>query len=78
MVDSGTCEGWCRWTSNGCRVRLTSFPFLTDRVVNLIEKYGLVPQALFPESWHSSNSGRLNSLLTSKVSPLLGLSASES
>ena len=38
-----------------------------DMVVNLIEKYGLVPQALFPETWNSSNSGKLNSLLTSKV-----------
>ena len=70
MVDSGTCEDRRYCSPINRRVPLTSFPFLTDRVVNLIEKYGLVPQALFPESWHSSNSGRLNSLLTSKVSPL--------
>lgn len=38
-----------------------------DQVVNIIEKYGLVPKSLFPETWHSSNSGKLNSLLTSKL-----------
>lgn len=35
--------------------------------VNLLEKYGLVPQALYPESWHSSNSGKLDKLITSKL-----------
>ncbi|CAD6587372.1 MAG: hypothetical protein CYPHOPRED_003901 [Cyphobasidiales sp. Tagirdzhanova-0007] len=38
-----------------------------DMAVNLVEKYGVCPQSLFPESYSSSNSGRLNSLLTSKL-----------
>ena len=39
----------------------------SSKVVNLVEKYGVCPQSLYPESYNSSNSGRLNSLLTSKV-----------
>lgn len=35
--------------------------------VNLLDKYGLVPQSLYPETWHSSNSGKLDKLLTSKL-----------
>lgn len=35
--------------------------------MNLVEKFGLVPQAVFVESHNSSNSSRLNSLLTSKL-----------
>jgi bleomycin hydrolase len=31
----------------------------------LIEKYGFVPKSIYPESYHSSNSAKLNSLLTS-------------
>lgn len=38
-----------------------------DMAVNLIEKYGFVPQRQYPESFNSSNSGRLNSLLNSKL-----------
>lgn len=38
-----------------------------DMSVNLIEKYGLVPQAIYPESTHSSLSGPLNSLLKTKL-----------
>lgn len=38
-----------------------------DMAANLLQKYGLVPKTLFPESWHSSNSKKLNSLLTSKL-----------
>jgi bleomycin hydrolase len=38
-----------------------------DMVVNLLETYGCVPQAVFPESLHSSLSGPINSLLTTKL-----------
>jgi bleomycin hydrolase len=38
-----------------------------DMFVNLIEKYGLVPQAVMPESNHSSKSGMMNYLLTHKL-----------
>ncbi|KIL65853.1 hypothetical protein M378DRAFT_1032926 [Amanita muscaria Koide BX008] len=38
-----------------------------DMVVNLVENYGLVPQALYPESTHSSLSGPLNALLKTKL-----------
>lgn len=35
--------------------------------VNLVEKYGVIPQSLFPESYSSSMSSKLNTLLTSKL-----------
>lgn len=35
--------------------------------VNLVEKYGLVPQSLYPESYNSTNSHRLGGLLTTKI-----------
>ncbi|EFP88672.1 bleomycin hydrolase [Puccinia graminis f. sp. tritici CRL 75-36-700-3] len=38
-----------------------------DMVVGLIEKYGVVPKAIYDESFHSSNSGGLKTLLTSKL-----------
>ena len=38
-----------------------------DMFVNLIEKYGLVPQSVMPESNHSSKSGMMNYLLTHKL-----------
>jgi len=38
-----------------------------DMAVNLVQKYGLVPQPLYPESFNSSNSGKVNSLITSKL-----------
>ncbi|KAL0956030.1 hypothetical protein HGRIS_002203 [Hohenbuehelia grisea] len=38
-----------------------------DMVVNLLETYGLVPQAAYPESTHSSLSGPLNTLLKTKL-----------
>ncbi|KAF9244911.1 peptidase C1B bleomycin hydrolase [Melanogaster broomeanus] len=38
-----------------------------DMVVNLLETYGLVPQPLFPESYHSSASSPLNSLLKTQL-----------
>lgn len=36
-------------------------------VVGLIEKYGVVPKAVYDESYHSSNSGGLKTFLTSKL-----------
>lgn len=38
-----------------------------DMIVNLVEKYGLVPQSYYQESHHSSNSRRLNWLLTCRA-----------
>jgi len=35
--------------------------------VNLLETYGVVPQSVFPESYSSSSSGRLNQLVTAKL-----------
>ncbi|KAN0090884.1 Peptidase C1B, bleomycin hydrolase [Tylopilus felleus] len=38
-----------------------------DMVVNLLETYGLVPQPVYPESFHSSASGPINTLLKTKL-----------
>lgn len=38
-----------------------------DMAVNIVEKYGIVPQAVFPESYSSSKSAPLNSIVTSKL-----------
>ncbi|KAH8662007.1 peptidase C1-like family protein [Xylariales sp. PMI_506] len=38
-----------------------------DMVYNLIEKYGLVPQVLYPDSWNAMNSGTLNSIVVTKL-----------
>ncbi|KAK7687096.1 hypothetical protein QCA50_009597 [Cerrena zonata] len=38
-----------------------------DMVVNLLETYGVVPQALFPESFHSSLSSPINKILKLKL-----------
>lgn len=38
-----------------------------DMVVNLLDRYGVVPQPIYPESFSSSNSGRMDSLLTTKL-----------
>lgn len=38
-----------------------------DMVVNLVEKYGLVPQVLYPDSWNAQSSGAINSLITTKL-----------
>ena len=35
--------------------------------VNLAERYGFVPKAVFPETHHSSNTSRLDELLTHKL-----------
>jgi len=38
-----------------------------DMFVNLIEKYGVVPQSVMPETNHSSRSGMMNYFLTHKL-----------
>ncbi|KAI5453687.1 bleomycin hydrolase [Naganishia albida] len=38
-----------------------------DMAVNILEKYGCLPQTLYPESFSSSSSAALDSLLTSKL-----------
>lgn len=38
-----------------------------DMVVNLVEKYGLVPQALYPDSFNSKATSRINWLITAKL-----------
>ncbi|WVQ96907.1 hypothetical protein IAU59_004015 [Kwoniella sp. CBS 9459] len=38
-----------------------------DMAVNIIEKYGVIPKILYPEAFSSTASGRLDSLLTSKL-----------
>lgn len=38
-----------------------------DMLVNLVERYGVVPKALYPESFSSSSSGKLNNLVISKL-----------
>ncbi|KAG5921211.1 hypothetical protein E4U42_005934 [Claviceps africana] len=38
-----------------------------DMVYNLVDKYGLVPQALYPDSWNAKNSSVLNAVLRTKL-----------
>ncbi|KAL8734351.1 MAG: hypothetical protein Q9166_001549 [cf. Caloplaca sp. 2 TL-2023] len=38
-----------------------------DMVANLVEKYGLVPQTLYPDSFNASSSGVMSSLITTKL-----------
>lgn len=38
-----------------------------DMVYNLVEKYGLVPQTLYPDSWNAMNSSVLNSVIKTKL-----------
>jgi len=38
-----------------------------DMWVNLINKYGLVPKSVMPETYHSSKSGRMNRMITRKL-----------
>ncbi|VVU95787.1 Peptidase C1-like family [seawater metagenome] len=38
-----------------------------DMVANLINKYGIVPKSVYPESRHSSYSREMNSILTRKI-----------
>lgn len=38
-----------------------------DMVANLVEKYGLVPQKLFPDSYNAMNSSAMGSIITKKL-----------
>ncbi|KAI9808348.1 MAG: hypothetical protein M1827_007497 [Pycnora praestabilis] len=38
-----------------------------DMVANLVEKYGLVPQTLYPDSYNAMNSRAMDSLMTTKL-----------
>ncbi|KAL8731143.1 MAG: hypothetical protein Q9181_004402, partial [Wetmoreana brouardii] len=38
-----------------------------DMAANLVEKYGLVPQSLYPDSFNASNSRVMSSLITTKL-----------
>ncbi|SPO06308.1 probable LAP3 - member of the GAL regulon [Cephalotrichum gorgonifer] len=38
-----------------------------DMVYNLVQKYGLVPQSLYPDSWNAKNTRVLNSVLHTKL-----------
>lgn len=38
-----------------------------DMVANVVEKYGLVPQALYPDSFNAMNSSAMDRLITSKL-----------
>ncbi|KAI1843657.1 hypothetical protein JX266_010103 [Neoarthrinium moseri] len=38
-----------------------------DMVYNLVEKYGLVPQALYPDSWNAMNSSKINYIVVAKL-----------
>ncbi|KAI9368650.1 cysteine protease [Aspergillus egyptiacus] len=38
-----------------------------DMVVNLVQKYGLVPHTLYPDAYHAQNSAKMDWLLTAKL-----------
>ncbi|CAG8474684.1 5329_t:CDS:2 [Dentiscutata erythropus] len=38
-----------------------------DMVINLLEKYGVAPKYVYPETYNSSNSGKLNWIVTTKL-----------
>lgn len=38
-----------------------------DMVYNLVEKYGLVPQAVYPDSWNAQNSSLLNTIVKNQL-----------
>lgn len=38
-----------------------------DMVFNLVTKYGLIPQVLYPDSYNAQNSGAIDSLITTKL-----------
>lgn len=44
--------------------RFTLSALVYSVAAGLIEKYGFIPKSLYPESYSSSNSSRLNTLLT--------------
>jgi bleomycin hydrolase len=38
-----------------------------DMVANIVQKYGLVPQSLYPDSYNAMNSGAMDRLITTKL-----------
>ncbi|KXT16453.1 hypothetical protein AC579_1774 [Pseudocercospora musae] len=38
-----------------------------DMIVNLVSKYGIVPQTLYPDSWNARNSSVMDRILTTKL-----------
>lgn len=38
-----------------------------DMIVNLVQKYGLVPQSLYPDTWNAMNSSTMDKLITTKL-----------
>ncbi|KXT05629.1 hypothetical protein AC578_5653 [Pseudocercospora eumusae] len=38
-----------------------------DMIVNLVSKYGVVPQTLYPDSWNAQNSAVMDRILTTKL-----------
>jgi len=38
-----------------------------DMIVNLVSKYGIVPQTLYPDSWNAQNSSTMDRILTTKL-----------
>lgn len=38
-----------------------------DMMVNLVEKYGLIPQSLFPDAYNAANSSRLDYIVVNKL-----------
>ena len=38
-----------------------------DMIVNLVSKYGIVPQVLYPDSWNAKSSGVMDNILTTKL-----------
>ena len=38
-----------------------------DMIVNLVAKYGILPQTLYPDTWNAQNSGIMDRLLTTKL-----------
>jgi len=38
-----------------------------DMIINLVDKYGLVPQQLYPDSVNATNSRPMNTLITTKL-----------
>lgn len=38
-----------------------------DMIVNLVSKYGIVPQILYPDTWNAQNSSVMDRLLTTKL-----------
>lgn len=38
-----------------------------DMMVNLVEKYGLIPQSVFPDAFNASNSGKLDYIVVNKL-----------